>query len=123
MRRIVLPLAAAALLAACAGPKPCTMALCPISSDGLYEVRGVTTVSAPAGAPLPAVPPDAGVDVRSGRAEFRLKKSRVVAESGASFRFFLSSGAPALDVASGPVSVSTSSAAPAAVAPGVILLQ
>lgn len=123
MRRLALASSAAALLAACAGPKPCTMALCPVTSDGLYEVRGVATVPAPAGTPLPAVTPDAGVDVRTGRTEFRLRKSRVVAEGGASFRFFLSSGAPALDVTSGPVSVSTSAAAPTAVAPGVFLLQ
>ncbi len=123
MRRPVLAILAAALLAACAGPRPCTMALCPVSSDGVYAVRGETTVSAPAGTPLPAVPPDGGVDVSAGRAEFKIRKSRVVAEAGASFRFFLSSGVPALDVTSGPVSVTTSSAAPAAVAPGVILLQ
>lgn len=114
--------AAIVLLAACA-PKPCTKALCPVSSDGLYEVRGVTTVSVPAGSPLPAVPPDASVDVRSGTSEFKVARARVVAQTGASFRFFLSSGVPALDVASGPVSVSVSSAAPAAAATGVILLQ
>ncbi|MDX6769943.1 MAG: hypothetical protein SF051_10455 [Elusimicrobiota bacterium] len=123
MRRLAFVPLAAALLAACAGPKPCTMALCPVSADGGYEVRGVSAVSAPAGTPLPAVPSDASVEVRSGRAEFKVRASRVVAEAGTSFRFFVSSGAPALEVVSGPVSVSASSSAPAAVAPGVILLQ
>lgn len=114
-------LLAAVFTAACA-PKPCAKALCPVSSVGLYEVRGLATVAAPEGTPLPPVPPDAAVDVRAGRAEFRVSKSRVVAEAGASFRFFLSSGAPALDVASGPVSVGASTAMPTSVS-GLILLQ
>ncbi len=113
---------AAAALAACA-PRPCTKALCPVSSEGLFQIRGVTSVAVPAGSPLPAVPPDAVVDVLSGRAEFRVLKSRVVAESSSSFRFFLSSGQPALDVTSGQVSVSLSSGALASAATGVILLQ
>lgn len=115
---LLLPLAA---LGACA-PKPCTKALCPVSSDG-YSLRGVKTVDAPAGSPLPAVPPDAVVTVSAGRTEFKISKSRVLADAGSSFRFFLSSGTPALDVASGPVSVSLSSGAPAAAASGLILLQ
>lgn len=123
MRGRLLLLAAAALLAACRGPRPCAKALCPVSSTGLYEVWGVTSVSAPADAPLPAVPPDASVGVRSGRAEFRVADARVVAEQGATFRFFLSSGMPALDVSSGPVSVSLSSGAPLSAASGFILLQ
>lgn len=119
MRRLALPLALAAL-AACA-PKPCTKALCPVASDG-YELRGMKGVSAPAGTPLPAVPPDAVVEVTSGRSEFRVSDARVYADAGASFRFFLSSGVPALDVSSGPVSVALSSAPPASVS-GVIMLQ
>jgi hypothetical protein len=115
-------LVAAVFLAACA-PKPCTKALCPVSSDGLFQVRGVTAVAVPAGAPLPAVPPDATVDVLTGRAEFKVRKSRVVAETASSFRFFLSSGQPALDVTAGVVSVGLSSAALASAATGVILLQ
>lgn len=118
MRRLVLLLAAPLL--ACA-PKPCTKALCPVSSDG-YEIRGVKSVSAPAGTPLPAVPPDGVVEVSAGRSEFKVSESRVFAQAGASFRFFLSSGAPALDVTSGPVSVARSSE-PAAAVSGVIMLQ
>jgi hypothetical protein len=117
-RRVLLPLAAA--LAACA-PKPCTKALCPVASDG-YEIRGVKSVAAPAGTPLPAVPPDGVVEVSAGRSEFKVSRSRVFAEAGASFRFFLSSGTPALDVTSGPVSVARSSE-PAAAVSGVIMLQ
>lgn len=121
--RVVRPfVVAAAILAACA-PRPCTKALCPVSSEGLFQIRGVTAVSVPAGSPLPAVPPDATVDVLSGRVEFKVLKSRVVAETSSSFRFFLSSGAPALDVSAGPVSVALSTAALAPAATGVILLQ
>lgn len=120
MRRIALALALSAL-AACA-PKPCTKALCPVASDG-YVLSGVKDVAAPAGTPLPAVPPDAVVTVPSGRSEFMVSDSRVYADAGASFRFFLSSGVPALHVSSGPVSVAFSTAAPAAVPAGVILLQ
>lgn len=119
--RLLAFFATLAALCACA-PKPCTKALCPVSSDG-YSVRGAKDYDVPAGTPLPAVPPDAVVTVGSGRSEFSVSKSRVVADAGASFRFFLSSGTPALDVASGPVSVSLSSGAPASVPAGVILLQ
>lgn len=119
MRLLGLPLLLAAL-GACA-PKPCTRALCPVASEG-YRVEGDAAVDAPAGSPLPAVPPDSSVSVASGRTEFKVSKSRVFADAGSSFRFFLSSGAPALEVSSGPVSVSVATAPPTAVS-GVIMLQ
>jgi hypothetical protein len=38
MRRLLL--AAAVVSAACAGPRPCTQALCPIGEQGGYRIRG-----------------------------------------------------------------------------------
>lgn len=121
--RAVRPLVFLAALGAACAPRPCTKALCPVSSDGLFQIRGVSAVSVPAGSPIPAVPPDATVDVLSGRAEFKVRTSRVVAESGSSFRFFLSSGTPALDGVTGPVSVGLSTGSLAPATSGVILLQ
>ena len=115
MRRL---LAAAVLLfaAACAGPRPCTQALCPLPSDGSYRVHGWNaSVVVSSGVPAVPIVSDATVDVLSGKVAFSNDEAIVVAASGASFRFEVSSGpvaVPSLIVTAGDVSVALSSAAP-----------
>ncbi len=122
MRRLLL--AAAVLSAsACAGPTPCTQALCPLQHEGSYRVSGwnsSVTVS-PGQPPIPIVS-DSTVDVLDGRAEFVNGRAVVRAASGASFRFSISTGAvhaASISVANGEVSVALSStSAPSVVPPG-----
>jgi hypothetical protein len=115
-------LAALLLLAACAGPKPCTRALCVTKLDGTMELMGWSgSVAANADSPKPPVLSDTTVTVRGGSAEFVNGKSRVIAADGASFQFSVSTRAiPSIQVFSGSVSVAPakSTAAPVEIAPG-----
>ena len=101
--------------AACAAPRPCTQALCPLPSEGTYRVRGWNSaVSVSPGAPALPIVSDSTVDVLSGKVAFSNGKTIVIAGSGATFRFEVSSGpvaAASLLVSAGDVSVAPSSAA------------
>jgi hypothetical protein len=115
--------AAAVLAAACAGPTPCTQALCPLQHEGSYRVSGWNkSVTVAAGQPSLPIVSDATVDVLDGRAEFVNGRAVVRAGAGASFRFSISTGAvhaASISVASGEVSIALSStSAPSVVAPG-----
>ncbi len=111
------------LLCACAGPRPCTQALCPLPSSGAsYRVdgwSGSVTVS-PGDPPVPIVS-DARVEVLSGSAEFANGAARVSAPAGSAFRFEISAPpappTPVITVSSGSVSVRLSSAAAAETVP------
>ncbi|HEX4048812.1 MAG TPA: hypothetical protein VH309_13295 [Elusimicrobiota bacterium] len=111
MRRLLF--AAAVLCAACAGPKPCTMALCPSKVDGAYRVSGWTSsVTVTPGTPAIPIVPFADVDVLSGRVQFVNRRAVVTASEGAQFRFSVSTAAvpvPSILVSSGEVSVALSS--------------
>lgn len=113
-------LAGLAVLAACAGPKPCTRTLCVSRLDGSLELSGWSgRVRADSGTPQPPVMSDTLVTIVSGNAEFRNGKTTVSAAEGAAFRFTVSTRAvAAIEVTSGAVSVAPSSGAPVAVSPG-----
>lgn len=116
-------LAAALLLSACAGPKPCTRTLCVEKLDGAMELRGWSgTVRVSADTPKPPVPSDSEVTMVSGSADFVNGKSRISATEGAAFRFVVSTGTMSIDVSAGSVSVSVSSGAPVSVTPGTPFL-
>lgn len=117
-------LAALALFAACAGPKPCTRSLCVAKLDGAMELTGWNgKVLATADSPKPPVVSDTLVRMVSGTAELVIGRARVTAGEGASFSFTVSTRAvPSIDVSSGPVSVSLSTGAPIALAPGAYYL-
>lgn len=114
-------LAGLLLLAACAGPKPCTRTLCVTKLDGTMELAGWNaTVKATSDSPKPPVMSDTTVTMTFGSAEFRNGKTRVTASEGSSFKFTVSTRAvAAIDVSSGSVTVSLSSGAPVALTPGV----
>jgi hypothetical protein len=115
--------AALVLCAACAAPRPCTQALCPLHQDGSYRVNGwnKTVTVAPGQPPIPIVS-DSTVEVLDGRVEFVNDRAVVRAAAGASFRFTISTGpvhVPSIAVAAGEVSVALSStSAPSLVPPG-----
>lgn len=109
------------LLAACAGPQPCTRTLCVVKLDGTIETSAWSgTVISTADSPHPPVPTDAEVRVKYGSAEFRNGRSRIAASEGAAFRFTVSTRAVAvIDVSNGPVTVIVSSgSAPVEILPG-----
>jgi hypothetical protein len=114
MRRL-LAAAAVLLAAACSSPRPCTQALCPLPSDGAYRVRGWTgSVTVSSGVPVVPIVSDATVEILSGKVAFSNDKAIVVASSGATFLFTVSSGpvaVPSLMVSAGDVSVALSSTA------------
>lgn len=114
------PLAALVLLAACAGPKPCTRALCVTRLDGTMELRGWKgRFVADAQSPKPPVMSDATVTILAGTAEFRNGKTRVAAAEGASFKFTVSTRAvSSIEVSTGSVVVQLSTGAPVALVPG-----
>jgi hypothetical protein len=122
MRRLLI--AAAALAAACASPRPCTRALCPLPPlDGSYRVHGWNSaVTVVPGVPAIPIVSDSTVDVLSGRASFRNGQAVVTASAGATFQFQVSTGNIAVSsilVSSGEVTVALSSgAAPSPVGPG-----
>jgi hypothetical protein len=122
MRRLLL--AAAVLCAsACAGPTPCTQALCPWHQSGSYRVTGWNkSVTVAPGQPAIPIVSDSTVEVLDGKVEFVNGLAVVRADTGASFQFSVSSGpirVSSILVASGEVSVALSStSAPSRVAPG-----
>ena len=117
--------ALAGFMAACAGPRPCTRALCPLSVGASYRVSGWSApVTVGSGTPALPIVPDASVEILAGPAEFLNGRSTVRAETGAAFLFFVSTGSsktPAIAVSSGAVTV-TADAASRAVAPGATCL-
>ncbi len=108
------------LLAACAGPKPCTRSLCVTKLDGTMDLAGWNeTVRATSESPKPPVLSDAAVTMLYGTAEFRHGRTKVVAEEGSSFKFTVSTRAvSSIEVSSGTVLVQLSTGAPVALAPG-----
>lgn len=118
MPRILL--AGLVLLAACAGPKPCTRTLCVTKLDGTMEFAGWSgRVRATAESPKPPVVSDTTVTMVSGTAEFVNGKTRVSAAEGSSFKFSVSTRAvSSIEVSSGSVTVTLSTGAPVALAPG-----
>ncbi|MBI2385639.1 MAG: hypothetical protein HYV14_06460 [Elusimicrobia bacterium] len=118
MRRALL--AALVLLAACAGPKPCTRSLCVTRLDGTMELAGWNdVVRATSESPKPPVLSDATVTMVYGAAEFRHGKTRVTAAEGSSFKFTVSTRAvSSIEVSSGSVTVLLSTGAPVALVPG-----
>jgi len=108
------------LLAACAGPKPCTRSLCVTKLDGTMELAGwKDTVRATSDSPKPPVLSDATVTMVYGTAEFRHGKTRVTASEGSSFKFTVSTRAvSSIEVSSGSVVVQLSTGAPVALVPG-----
>jgi hypothetical protein len=123
MRRLLLA-ATVASAAACAAPAPCTQALCPVPGAGTYRVTGWTapvTVK-PDVPPVPIVS-DSSVEVLNGPVVFSNRRSFLRAESGAAFRFEVSTAAAraaVVTVSSGAVSVALSSgAAGTPLVPGV----
>lgn len=110
------------LLAACAGPKPCTRSLCVTRLDGTMDLAGWNdTVRASSESTKPPVLSDATVTMVYGTAEFRHGKTKVVAEEGSSFKFTVSTRAvSSIEVSSGTVTVQLSSGAPVALVPGAL---
>ena len=114
-------LAGLVLLAACAGPKPCTRTLCVTRLDGTMDLAGWGgSVSATASSPKPPVVSDTTVTIVYGTAEFRNGKTLVAATEGSSFKFSVSTRAVAsIEVSSGSVFVTLSTGVPVTLSPGV----
>ena len=112
------------LLAACAGPKPCTRTLCVTKLDGTMELSAWSgSVRASADTPKPPVVSDTTVTMIYGAAEFVNGKTRVNAAEGSVFTFSVSTRAiPSIEVSTGSVTVMLSTGAPSAVAPGALYL-
>lgn len=108
------------LLAACAGPKPCTRTLCVAKLDGTMDLAGWNdTVRANSESAQPPVMSGATVTMIEGTAEFRNGKTTVVAEEGSSFKFSVSTrSVSSIEVSSGSVTVQLSTGAPVALLPG-----
>jgi hypothetical protein len=113
-------LAAILILAACAGPTPCTRTLCVTKLEGTMELSAWSgSVRASADTPKPPVVSDTKVTMVYGTAEFVNGKTRVTASEGSVFTFAISTRAiPSIEVSSGSVTVMLSTGAPSAVAPG-----
>ena len=118
MRRILF--AGLALLAACAGPKPCTRTLCVTKLNGTLELTGWSgSTLATAESPKPPVMSDTEVKMVYGTAEFTNGKTRVTAMEGSAFKFFVSTRALAsIEVSSGSVMVTLSTGTPVVLSPG-----
>jgi hypothetical protein len=114
-------IAAALLLAACAGPKPCTQTLCVTKLDGTMDLAGWNdSVRATSESPKPPVVSDTVVTMVYGTAEFRNGRTRVTAAEGSAFKFSVSTRAiSAIEVSSGSVTVAPSSGTAVILAPGV----
>ena len=108
------------LLAACAGPKPCTRTLCVVKLDGTMRLDGWGgSVTATADSPKPPVVNDTTVTMVSGSAEFLNGKSHLAATEGACFKYTLSTRTlSSIEVSSGVVIVSLSTGAPVTLVPG-----
>lgn len=113
-------LAGLMLLAACAGPKPCTRTLCVTRLDGTMDLAGWGgSVRETSESPKPPVASDTTVTMVSGTAEFRNGKTSVAAVEGASFKFTVSTRAvSSIQVSSGSVFVTLSTGAPLTLVPG-----
>ena len=108
------------ILSACAGPRPCTQTLCVARLEGTLELRGWNaTVRATSTTPKPPVPSDSEVTMVYGSADFINGKTRVFASEGSVFKFSVSTASIAsIEVSSGSVMVSISSASPVSLTPG-----
>jgi len=115
-------LAAILLLAACAGPKPCTRTLCVAKLDGTMELEAWSgSVRASAETPKPPVVSATKVTMVYGTAEFVNGKTRVTAAEGSVFTFNVSTRAiPSIEVSSGSVTVLLSAGEPNAGAPSEV---
>jgi uncharacterized cupin superfamily protein len=113
-------LAGLVLLAACAGPKPCTRTLCVTKLDGTMELAGWSgSVRATTESPKPPVVSDTTVTMVYGTAEFVNGKTRVTATEGSSFKFSVSTRTvSSIEVSSGSVTVTLSTGTPVTLAPG-----
>ncbi len=113
-------LAVLALLAACAGPKPCTRTLCVARLDGTLRVEGwERAVVASAASPQPPLVNNARAAVEGGPAAFVTGRTLVRAQAGSAFVFTVSTAAiPSIAVESGLVTVSPFHGAEVPVAPG-----
>jgi len=109
------------MLAACAGPKPCTRSLCVSKLDGTMDMTGWSgSVRATAESPKPPVLSDSTVTMVYGTAEFRQGKTTIAAAEGASFKFMVSTRAvSSIEVSSGAVSVTLSTGTSLTLTPGV----
>ena len=114
-------LAGLVLLAACAGPKPCTRTLCVTKLDGTMDLAGWGgSVSATTESPKPPVVSDTTVTMVYGTAEFRNGRTKVAATEGSAFKFSVSTRAVAsIEVSSGSIIVTLSTGAPVTLSPGV----
>ena len=108
------------LLAACAGPKPCTRTLCVAKLDGTMRLDGWNSSAiATSTTPQPPVISDSVVTIVAGTAEFRNGKTRVSAGEGSSFKFAFSTRSVAsIEVSSGTVVVFPAAGPPAPLGPG-----
>ena len=113
-------IAALLLLAACAGPKPCTRTLCVAKLEGTMRLDGWdSSAIATAATPQPPVISDSAVTIIAGTAELRNGKTKVSAAEGTSFKFSVSTRAVAsIEVSSGSVTVQPARGAPVAFGPG-----
>ncbi len=102
------------LLAACAGPKPCTRTLCVTKLEGTVELAGWSgSVRESAVTPKPPVVSDTAVTVVNGTAEFINGTTRVTAAEGSSFKFSVSTRAvSAIEVSSGAVTIALPAGSP-----------
>ncbi|MEK7233998.1 MAG: hypothetical protein AAB268_09300 [Elusimicrobiota bacterium] len=118
MRRLIF--AGLVLLAACAGPMPCTRTLCVAKLNGTMDLAGWSgSVRATTESPKPPVISDTQVTMIYGTAEFINGKTRVTATEGSSFKFSVSTRAvPTIDISSGAVTVTLSTGAPIALTSG-----
>ena len=114
-------LAAVLLLAACAGPKPCTRTLCVTRLGGTMEMTAWKgSVTATEESPKPPVMSDSTVTMLQGTAEFRHGRTMIAAVEGAAFRFTVSTRAVSvIEVSTGSVFVTLSTGAPVTLVPGV----
>ncbi len=118
MRRVLI--AGLIVLAACAGPQPCTRTLCVTKIDGTMELTGWSgSLRATAQSPKPPIISDSTVTMIYGTAELRNGKTRVTAAEGSSFKFYVSTRAvSSIEVSSGSVMVALSTGAPVTLTPG-----
>jgi hypothetical protein len=113
-------LAALCLAAACAAPKPCTLALCVSKLDGTMDLSGWSgSVRAASDSPKPSVVNETEVRMVYGKAEFMNGKTKVSADEGSVFTFRVSTRAiPSIELSTGSVTIQLSSGAPVALVPG-----
>lgn len=113
-------LAALALSAACAGPKPCTRTLCAARLDGTVSAAGWEgAIVSSSASPQPPVVDNAVVTVEGGPAAFVNGRTLVRAQAGSVFVFTVSTASiPAIEVSSGVVTVAPFRGAETIIVPG-----